>query len=52
MSFNFKWPEFSPAFHSDAAEMLSSALNRGDKPRIIADDIRVEDINMGTIVSI
>lgn len=51
MSFNFQWPIFSEAFQNDAASMLTSALNRGPKPKVIADDINVEDINMGTIVS-
>ncbi|PWN88239.1 hypothetical protein FA10DRAFT_272723 [Acaromyces ingoldii] len=49
MSFNFQWPAFSPEFHADAAKMLDSALNRGPKPKVIADDIKVEDINMGKI---
>lgn len=51
MSFNFQWPTFSKDFHADAAKMLDSALNRGPKPKVIADDIKVEDINMGNIVS-
>lgn len=49
MSFNFTWPKFSRQFHADAAKMLDGALNRGPKPKVIADDIKVEDINMGTI---
>lgn len=49
MSFNFSWPKFSRQFHADAAKMLDGALNRGPKPKVIADDIKVEDINMGTI---
>lgn len=52
MSFNFSWPTFSRQFHADAAKMLDAALNRGPKPKVIADDIKVEDINMGTIVSV
>ncbi|SPC60826.1 probable Mitochondrial distribution and morphology protein 34 [Ustilago sp. UG-2017b] len=49
MSFNFKWPTFSEAFHTSAAQMLNSALNRGPKPKVIADDILVEELGMGTI---
>lgn len=32
--------------------MLDAALNRGPKPKVIADDIRVEELGMGRIVSI
>ncbi|SNX82595.1 probable Mitochondrial distribution and morphology protein 34 [Melanopsichium pennsylvanicum] len=49
MSFNFKWPTFSEEFHQSAAQMLNSALNRGPKPKVIADDILVEELGMGTI---
>lgn len=49
MAFNFRWPVFSKQFHADAAAMLDSALNRDPKPKVIADDIKVEDIHMGTI---
>ncbi|CDR87752.1 uncharacterized protein SPSC_03505 [Sporisorium scitamineum] len=49
MSFNFKWPTFSEEFHASAAQMLNSALNRGPKPKVIADDILVEELGMGTI---
>lgn len=49
MSFNFKWPTFSEDFHKSAAQMLDSALNRGPKPKVIADDICVEELGMGTI---
>lgn len=51
MSFNFTWPEFSPEFHADARVMLDSALNRGPKPKVIADDIKVDELSMGTVVS-
>ncbi len=44
MSFNFKWPTFSEEFHASAAQMLNSALNRGPKPKLIADDILVEEL--------
>ncbi|GAA5889197.1 hypothetical protein JCM16303_004364 [Sporobolomyces ruberrimus] len=49
MSFNFEWPEFSEAFYQDAREMLAQALNKGQKPPIIADRIEVKELNMGTI---
>ncbi|PWN18560.1 hypothetical protein BCV69DRAFT_237976, partial [Microstroma glucosiphilum] len=49
MSFNFTWPEFSPEFHADARVMLDSALNRGPKPKVIADDIKVDELSMGTV---
>lgn len=52
MSFKFQWPEFSPDFHADAKSMLNSALNRGPKPKVIADDIRVEELSMGSVVSV
>ncbi|PWN52857.1 hypothetical protein IE53DRAFT_298703, partial [Violaceomyces palustris] len=49
MSFNFKWPTFSEEFHKSAAQMLDSALNKGPKPKVIADDIKVKELGMGTI---
>ncbi|KAJ8292806.1 Mitochondrial distribution and morphology protein 34 [Rhodotorula toruloides] len=49
MSFQFEWPEFSEAFYEDAREMLAQALNKGQKPPIIADRIEVKELNMGTI---
>ncbi|EPQ29734.1 uncharacterized protein PFL1_02954 [Pseudozyma flocculosa PF-1] len=49
MSFNFTWPTFSNEFHESAAQMLDSALNKGPKPKVIADDIKVEELGMGTI---
>ncbi|GAA5983543.1 hypothetical protein JCM5350_000268 [Sporobolomyces pararoseus] len=49
MSFNFEWPEFSESFYQDAREMLAQALNKGQKPPIIADRIEVKELNMGTI---
>jgi mitochondrial distribution and morphology protein 34 len=50
MSFNFRWPTFSEQFHQDAKSMLNAALNKGAKPKVIADDIHVEELGMGTIV--
>ncbi|GAA5880238.1 hypothetical protein JCM8547_004785 [Rhodosporidiobolus lusitaniae] len=49
MSFNFEWPEFSPEFYEEAKTMLGTALNKGQKPPIIADRIEVKELNMGTI---
>ncbi|GAA5860232.1 hypothetical protein JCM1840_002830 [Sporobolomyces johnsonii] len=49
MSFNFEWPQFSDSFYHDAREMLAQALNKGQKPPIIADRIEVKELNMGTI---
>ena len=50
MSFNFEWPSpFSPSFHAQALSLLTSALNRGPKPKVIADDIEVTELNMGSV---
>ncbi|GAA6004103.1 hypothetical protein JCM10207_002427 [Rhodosporidiobolus poonsookiae] len=49
MSFNFEWPEFSESFYESAREMLAQALNKGQKPPIIADRIEVKELHMGTI---
>ncbi|KIJ37455.1 hypothetical protein M422DRAFT_100742, partial [Sphaerobolus stellatus SS14] len=47
-SFVFKWPQFSEEFHRDARAMLEGALNKGNKPPIIADKIEVVELEMGT----
>lgn len=47
-SFTFKWPRFSDDFHHDARDMLEAALNKGNKPPIIADRIEVIELEMGT----
>lgn len=49
-SFVFKWPQFSEEFHRDARAMLENALNKGNKPPIIADKIEVIELEMGTEV--
>ncbi|CAO1623701.1 unnamed protein product [Parajaminaea phylloscopi] len=49
MSFAFAWPDFSPDFYASAKSMLDAALNRGPKPKVIAADIHVEELNMGTV---
>ncbi|KAJ7724914.1 mitochondrial distribution and morphology protein 34 [Mycena metata] len=48
MSFTFGWPKFSDQFHYDAIQMLNTALNKGNKPPIIADTIEVVELEMGT----
>ena len=52
MSFTFKWPRFSDQFHANAIQMLESALNKGNKPPVIADRIEVVELEMGTQVRI
>lgn len=52
MSFTFKWPRFSDQFHADAIQMLDGALNKGNKPPVIADKIEVVELEMGTQVSV
>lgn len=49
MSFRFDWPLFSDSFYDQAKDLLCSALNKGDKPPIIADRIDVGHLDMGTI---
>ena len=46
MSFTFKWPRFSEQFHADAIQMLDAALNKGNKPPVIADKIEVVELEM------
>ncbi|KAG1873564.1 hypothetical protein DFJ58DRAFT_759011 [Suillus subalutaceus] len=48
MSFTFEWPRFSDQFHTDAIDMLNNALNKGNKPPVIADRIEVVELEMGT----
>jgi distribution and morphology protein 34 len=50
MSFTFNWPRFSDQFHCDAIQMLNTALNKGNKPPIIADKIQVVELEMGSQV--
>lgn len=52
MSFTFKWPRFSDQFHADAIQMLDSALNKGNKPPVIADRIEVVELEMGSQVCV
>ncbi|KAI5116624.1 hypothetical protein M0805_007795 [Coniferiporia weirii] len=48
MSFTFQWPRFSDQFHADAIQLLDAALNKGNKPPVIADRIEVVELEMGT----
>ncbi|KAF7981710.1 hypothetical protein HWV62_32293 [Athelia sp. TMB] len=48
MSFSFEWPRFSEQFHTDAIQMLNTALNKGNKPPVIADRIEVVELEMGS----
>jgi distribution and morphology protein 34 len=48
MAFVFEWPRFSDQFHRDAIQMLNTALNKGNKPPVIADRIEVVELEMGT----
>lgn len=48
MSFTFEWPRFSEQFHTHAIQMLNNALNKGNKPPVIADKIEVVELEMGT----
>jgi hypothetical protein len=50
MSFTFNWPRFSDQFHYDAISMLNNALNKGNKPPVIAGEIEVVELEMGTEV--
>jgi distribution and morphology protein 34 len=50
MSFTFDWPKFSDQFHYDAIQMLNTALNKGNKPPVMADKIEVIELQMGTQV--
>lgn len=50
MSFEFKWPRsFSTSFYESAKTSLEQALNAGQKLSLVADRIRVVDLNLGTI---
>lgn len=50
MSFAFEWPRFSDQFHKDAIQLVEAALNKGNKPPVIADRIEVVELEMGTQV--
>ena len=52
MSFTFQWPRFSDQFHENAIQMLDSALNKGNKPPVIADRIEVVELEMGSQVRV
>lgn len=48
MSFRFSWDEFTPAFHAHARSLLEAALNKGSKPPVLTDAIRVRSLDMGS----
>lgn len=50
MAFNFSWNDFSTAFVKQSEGLLTAALNKGVKPSIIADNITVKELNMGSTV--
>lgn len=49
MSFNFNWDGFSDEFYDRAKLMLTTALNKGPRPDVVADQIEVHELNLGTI---
>ncbi|CRG83142.1 hypothetical protein PISL3812_00490 [Talaromyces islandicus] len=51
MAFNFNWsPLMADAgFYTRAQDLLTAALNKSPKPPIIVDDIRVTELNLGSI---
>ena len=49
MSFNFTWPDFSAEFYEYAVQTLTTALNRGQKPKSIVGDIHVKGLHMGRV---
>jgi len=51
LSFSFRWPRFSDKFHAETKELLTTALNKGNKPPIIEDKIEVVELEMGIQVS-
>lgn len=51
MAFNFSWNDFSSAFVKQSEDLLTAALNKGVKPSIIADNITVKELNMGSKAS-
>ncbi|CAG8520048.1 13774_t:CDS:2 [Acaulospora morrowiae] len=51
MAFKFNWPEFTTEFVEQAKNLLTTALNKSNKPANIVDRIVVKDLNMGTKVT-
>jgi mitochondrial distribution and morphology protein 34 len=51
MAFNFNWsPLMADAgFYTRAQDLLTAALNKSPKPPIIVDDIKVTELNLGSI---
>lgn len=50
MAFKFNWPDFTTEFVEQAKQLLTTALNKSNKPANIVDHIVVKDLNMGTKV--
>ncbi|KAI8994462.1 hypothetical protein BDB01DRAFT_846512 [Pilobolus umbonatus] len=48
MAFRFTWPEFDLDFYNEAKSQLETALNKGNKPSVIHDYIKVKELHMGT----
>lgn len=48
MAFKFNWPDFTTEFVEQAKQLLTTALNKSNKPANIVDHIVVKDLNMGT----
>ncbi|CAJ0840521.1 21136_t:CDS:2 [Entrophospora sp. SA101] len=48
MAFKFNWPDFTTEFIEQAKQLLTTALNKSNKPANIVDHIVVKDLNMGT----
>ncbi|CAG8518662.1 6475_t:CDS:2 [Funneliformis caledonium] len=48
MAFKFNWPDFTTEFVDQAKQLLTTALNKSNKPANIVDHIVVKDLNMGT----
>lgn len=50
MSFTFKWEHFDQEHvYTRAKELLTDALNKGQKPPIIVDRIDVQDLSLGDV---
>lgn len=51
MAFNFNWSPLTAdaSFYTRAQELLTVALNKSPKPPIIVDEIRVNELNLGSI---
>lgn len=50
MAFRFNWPQFDADFYAAATQSVELALNKGQKPPHICDDIQVKELHLGTKV--